>query len=351
MCNNPIVARVVGTNANGKKILQFLSDKEFFVRAPPAYGPAEPREKYFATPARRYAANFRRSDDDIVFLPCGNCPACNLARAREWSSRMALELPYYRPGSVYFVTLTYDEMHVPWYIPDDSDFPPVQTLRKRDIQLLIKRIRKTLPPRSFRYYVVGEYGPKTLRPHYHAIFYGLEFPDLVCTRNSHSGSPLYESDLMYSFWSDLSGRAKGNVYIAPVSVETCIYTARYTAKKMLGDNFKSVGNESPFQLMSQKPPFARRWYDDNPEWYLLDGHYSLCYNGAQKDIQLPSVFYRWLAADDPDLAAALISDRRERGQSALEGALSNTTLDTLDYLRLCGDNLQYKLSHNKRSVL
>lgn len=348
MCTNPIVARVVGTTPAGKKRLQFLSDNDTFVRGAPFFGPPEPKNKYFSTSARRFAAHHRYSDDDIILIPCGKCAACNLARAKEWSARMALELPYYDPDSVFFLTITYDDMHVPWHISDNTDYPDVQTLCKRDIQLLIKRIRKSLPSRSFRYYVVGEYGPHTLRPHYHAIFYGLKFPDLIASHKSHSGSLLYESNLMYSFWSDSFGTPKGNVFIAPVSVKTCLYCARYTAKKMMSFDFPDSGAEPPFQLMSQKPPMARRWYEEN-DWIYLDKTIPLCYNGSVENIPIPSVFYRWLAVDDPDLAAELISDRRSAAESLMEGALSKTSLPLLDYLSVVDDNLKSRLSRGKRS--
>lgn len=46
-----------------------------------------------------------------------------------------------------FVTLTYDEEHLP---PDGS-------LRKRDLQLYLKRLRRRLP---FRFFAAGEYGER-----------------------------------------------------------------------------------------------------------------------------------------------------------------------------------------------
>lgn len=44
------------------------------------------------------------------------------------------------------------------------------SLCKRDLQLYFKRLR-ILNPNKIKYYIVGEYGGKTLRPHYHAIVF------------------------------------------------------------------------------------------------------------------------------------------------------------------------------------
>lgn len=45
---------------------------------------------------------------------------------------------------------------------------------KRDVQLFLKRVRKSLSKYSdekIRYYAVSEYGPKTFRAHYHVLFF------------------------------------------------------------------------------------------------------------------------------------------------------------------------------------
>ena len=54
---------------------------------------------------------------EFIEIPCGKCSGCRLQRSREWANRCMLELEYHK--SSYFVTLTYDEAHVPiHYYPD-----------------------------------------------------------------------------------------------------------------------------------------------------------------------------------------------------------------------------------------
>lgn len=98
-------------------------------------------------------------------VPCGKCYVCKSNKRREWFTRLYFEQK--RVPSSVFVTLTYDDEH----LPVKSGRPCVV---KRDIQLFLKRLRKKC---SFRYFIVSEYGPTTLRPHYHGLFFGLSVMD------------------------------------------------------------------------------------------------------------------------------------------------------------------------------
>lgn len=71
--------------------------------------------------------------------------------------------------SAYFVTLTYANE----YIPSDG-------VCKRDVQLWLKRLRKNYLNGQLTYYIVSEYGPITLRPHYHAILFTNDPINLGC---------------------------------------------------------------------------------------------------------------------------------------------------------------------------
>jgi len=73
--------------------------------------------------------------------------------------------------SSYFLTLTYDTDHVP--ITKNG----FMSLQSRDIQLFIKRLRKShngYSDESIKYYAAGEYGGKTNRPHYHIILFNAQ---------------------------------------------------------------------------------------------------------------------------------------------------------------------------------
>ena len=85
-------------------------------------------------------------------FPCGQCLPCRLNRRRTWTHRIMLEAMCH--GDNAFVTLTYE---------DDN----VRSLVPKDPQDWLKRIRKAVEPLRLRYYLVGEYGDISERPHYH----------------------------------------------------------------------------------------------------------------------------------------------------------------------------------------
>jgi len=95
-------------------------------------------------------------------LPCGKCDPCRRQWANQYALRMKHEAAYHEQNS--FVTLTYD--------PDNE---PNELLLDDPIKW-IKRLRKQI---KIRYFLAGEYGETRGRPHYHAILFGTQDPELI----------------------------------------------------------------------------------------------------------------------------------------------------------------------------
>ena len=105
-----------------------------------------------------------RCPDDIVrLIPCGKCYVCKTKIQNSWFVRLKQEFD--SCSSAYFITLTYANEHLKF---DDTGFPIVCS---RDIQLFIKRLRKSIQPFKIRYFLCSEYSPELLRPHYHLILF------------------------------------------------------------------------------------------------------------------------------------------------------------------------------------
>lgn len=209
-------------------------------------------------------------DWKIVQIPCGRCIGCRLEYSRQWANRCMLELQYH--DSAYFVTVTYDDEHVPQtYSPDPETgeaLLPLMTLSKRDMQLFMKRVRKRFDGDRIRFYLAGEYGSTTFRPHYHCILFGLHLYDLVPYAKNFRGDVLYNSESLSACWCDKSARPMGYVVVAPVTYETCAYVARYTSKKAGINDMEAydlLGLTRPFTLMSRKPGIGRQYFDDHPD--------------------------------------------------------------------------------------
>lgn len=129
------------------------------------------------------------------------------------------------PASI-FVTLTYDEEHV----PDDG------SINKRDPQLFLKRLRKRLAGenngRTFRYYLCGEYGDLKGRPHYHAVLFGLSMLDGPTVARS---------------WN------LGHTQVGELTPGRVRYVAKYLQKKQIakGQTHYEDGRLIEFALMSR----------------------------------------------------------------------------------------------------
>lgn len=129
----------------------------------------------------------------------------------------------------------------------------------------MKRLRRHFEPKMLRFYLSGEYGSRTLRPHYHAIIFGLsleDFADRKLKGVNELGQMYYISDELQSIWQN------GFVLLCDVSWQTCAYVSRYVTKKVAGVDGKSLAylNALPeFALMSRKPGIGRQYLTKHPD--------------------------------------------------------------------------------------
>ncbi len=243
-------------------------------------------------------------------LPCGKCSGCRLQKSREWANRCMLELQYHK--SSYFVTLTYDEEHVPYHLYDDPSTGEVFTslsLESRDWTLFMKRLRKKFGE-GIRFFAAGEYGSETMRPHYHAIIFGLELDDLVPYKKSMQNFQYFNSLSLEKVWGN------GFVVVAPVTWETCAYTARYVMKKLYGaeaEFYDKFNLEPEFTRMSRKPGIGRQYYDDHPDLYEHEFINISTEKGGRK-FRPPKYYDRLFDVDCPEESAKLKSHTYEDGR-------------------------------------
>ncbi|AXH77655.1 MAG: replication initiator protein [Microviridae sp.] len=191
-----------------------------------------------------------------LLIPCGRCLGCKLERARQWALRAMHESKLHRDNS--FVTVTYD----------DGSLPAGGSLRLRDHQLFLKRLRERLDF-PVRFMMCGEYGETTFRPHYHYLLFGY-YPGDARLYSKSGGNPVYTSEFLDDIWGF------GSVKVGAVTFDSAGYVARYTMKK-LGDNKLSQvydGLEPEFFLMSRRPGIGSDWAKlFYREWY--QGDYSV----------------------------------------------------------------------------
>lgn len=158
-------------------------------------------------------------------------------------------------GDNAFATLTYRDKHGPVH-PAMPNHLVQRTLVPRDAQLFLKRYRDKIAPLKLRFFLVGEYGDETERPHYHVLFFGIpgcSTPDPItnCTRYSRRGFQCCDNcALLLSAWKH------GNAYFnsGGITPELAAYISGYTTKKMTrADDERLDGRYPEFARMSRNP--------------------------------------------------------------------------------------------------
>lgn len=133
-------------------------------------------------------------------VPCGRCLECLKDRVNSWFFRLYNEKS--NSTSAIFLTLTYDDCNLPY--SDNGSM----CLNYKDTQLFWKRLRKAHPRGTkIKYFLVGEYGSKTHRPHYHAIVFNAD------------------KELIEKAWG------LGQIHIGDVREQSIYYTLKYALKR------------------------------------------------------------------------------------------------------------------------
>lgn len=279
----------------------------------------------------------RNSVDTYQDIPCGQCIGCRLDYSRKWADRLMMEAKHHEHS--WFVTLTYSDDHLPFAGRSDPEtgelLEYVPTLRKRDVQLFMKSLRKAIEPLKVRFYAAGEYGDKSFRPHYHLILFGLDLDDLKFYKLNDLSQPYYTSELLSNAWHD-----KGYVVVSPATYETMLYTARYVTKKLKGFErvfYQQAGIEPPFSLMSRKPGIA----GDSFSFDLMQYDNIMLPQGRKAGH--PRYFQKLLERDFPDFYDEYKADRQRRNDERMEQLLAAIEVPYLDYLKLQEFNLKNRI--------
>jgi len=239
-----------------------------------------------------------------------------------------------------FVTLTYDDAHVPYG----------HDLHYRHFRLFHKRLHRRTEyhlgkeaASKLKFFMCGEYGERLGRPHYHAILFGKFFHDRKPWRTSSAGFQLYRSEELDSLW-DLGGAEIGDL-----SLESAAYCARYCMGKITGPMADSHYEKLVLdtgEIIQQTPEFMNcsrgigaKFYskylsDMYPEdRVIMDGR-------AHK---VPRYYDKRLEVDHPDTFEALRSRRLERAMACKDDC-------SHDRLRVRDVVMRARLSFKQRTL-
>lgn len=173
----------------------------------------------------------------FVETRCSNCLGCRLDNQALWQARCNSEFIKYRSS---FVTFTYDDLHLNYR----HDYSLMPSLSRFQFHKFIDNLRHKVKSlnyipsgciRDFKYFCSGEYGDSFGRPHYHALFFGLDFVE------------------MRKIYSDLW--KNGSVKSLPILSGGIRYVVDYMLKCSNGPlaeiEFDDTDRERPFSMYSK----------------------------------------------------------------------------------------------------
>lgn len=258
---------------------------------------------------------------------CGQCLSCRLNKAQDWSNRVWLEA--HTSPNKYFLTLTYDDDHIPYHLESENSGECVPTLCKDHVKNFWKRFRKFYGD-GIRMYTAAEYGEQEgHRPHYHAIVWNMPpFDDLV-HYTGFGEQTLYNSARLHRIWNN------GFCTIGSVTNDSIAYTCRYILKKQneskedlfakLSLDKTYVPRQNEFCTMSRMPGIARAYYDSYSETFRCTGSITLPFSeskGGTYQVQPPR-YFEYLFKKNHNFDEEYIHQRkRDYGRSSEQDLLA-----------------------------
>lgn len=264
----------------------------------------------------------RTGAPEWTMVPCGKCLGCRTDQARQWAVRIMHEGVTNPPA--FFLTLTYDDVSIPAHGSLDPTHP----------QKWLKRLRRKTGSRV-SYYLCGEYGETTSRPHYHAVVCGTPFLDREL-HTTRSGVPVWTSELLTSTWGH------GLCEITPIAFQAAMYVAGYVGKKVARrfeeEEYERVDPETgeiirlerEYGRMSLRPALGRTfieryWRDVYPRDFVVVDGWPMKpprYYDKWAEDNIPEIFeevrhQRWLDREVFDDDRLIMKEKIHRAKTAL----------------------------------
>lgn len=275
---------------------------------------------------------------DCMLIPCGQCIGCKIDKKEEWATRIEMEAALWPKESIWFVTLTYDDINIPsinhqtgevyrggTYTGHTGDLKSNQTLWYEDIQSFLKRLRKASKT-PMRFFCAGEYGTQTGRPHYHLILFNY-YPEKLEPYRLLSKPGYFTDTRITKAWP----YGIHNMSM-PLNDKAYKYTAAYVTKKM-GDEietYKKNGLLPPFCQMSRKPGLGDEYYKQHYDEIWQKGYIQL---SSGKRAKIPRYFQEKLRAENPRALWEFKKKLQEKAISATKERMGSTDVMFEEYMK------------------
>lgn len=220
-----------------------------------------------------------------IYIPCRSCECCRTTLRNMWKERSLYEQNHHRGAA--FVTFTYDNENLPvisGYKRPTLDFDHVHkyidSIRHR-AKVLFKKypLQYSNCDLDFTYIGCGEYGDKFKRPHYHIIFFGLDYKQ--CRR------------FLSKSWK------YGSIEVDPLKNGGIGYVLKYLQKQVFGKLKKDLyilkGRVAPKLFYSRG--LGSNLYYEHRDNYLKNGYIRF---GSHKRVYPPPYYANKLDLKNED---------------------------------------------------
>ena len=234
-----------------------------------------------------YSARLNKNtDSDIkvygekhsVLCQCGKCEECLKQYQNDWSVRCYYELK--RSNVAVFFTLTYREDSV-HDVFDEETGERFTSVCKNDVQLFLKRIREARRKRGdstdFKYFITSEYGPTTLRSHYHGLLFFVnkfDFAEFAADWNKKFGFVTFREISLLNSKSALN---------------SIRYAAKYSAKGAFENPFIMRGFVEPTFHLISKNLGSNYLTDERKRYHLALDYFPRRFAGKYTDGYLEEI--------------------------------------------------------------
>ena len=291
---------------------------------------------------------------ETIEIPCGKCIGCRIDYSKEWATRCMLEAKNYKYNA--FITLTYNEenvRHTEGINIETGETVDRLTLHPEDITKFMKDLRRYWKYHynedNIKFYLCGEYGETTGRPHYHIIAFNLHIRDLEPFFINKNKDQIYLSETINKIWK------MGQTSIGEVTWQSCSYTARYVMKKLKGKDSKEIyellGIIPEFVRMSRNPGIGRSYFEKNKaEIYQTDELFIEDGKGKVLTLKPVKYFDRLFDLDSPEAMQAIKLQRKKNAIISEKNRETKTNLTKKEYTKIKEINKIESLKKLKRTI-
>lgn len=298
----------------------------------------------------------------IYYFPagCGKCLPCLMRRKAQWSFRIQAEAR--NAFSAYFVTLTYDDRHVPIgdcklsgnKLDHKLFIQNLRTLENEKVLLtrklgsseeLSRKLLSIKEDQPLKYYGVIEYGDRFARPHFHYILLNIRDTNNINLAWTNRRIRAYKKN---GYIPENLGDSFGIIQVDDCNVNTIDYVLKYMIKDHEKQDYE--GKQKEVSFMSKG--FGLSYVDDEFVNFIKQPENNLVVNDRGSKIGLPRYYRKKFLSDfENNRKIALIKDAIEVEKERNDKKIRMHGKDPGLVLKQAKDIRKHMLSRNNQREL